>query len=121
MAAPEISARATVRRNEAVFCTVDGAKFDGNEYASVMLAKTDDRLNLPRLGLLVFWPATPSAEGATEVGLWSWFGWRVDDRFGRATCPHRINADVILMHQWYIYVEKNPKINAMPHSMHVGY
>jgi len=39
MAAPEMSARATVRRNEAVFCTVDGARFDGSEYASVMLAK----------------------------------------------------------------------------------
>ena len=29
-----------MRRNEAVFCTVDGARFDGNEYASAMLAKT---------------------------------------------------------------------------------
>ena len=43
MAAPEMNTRATVRRNEAVFCTVDGAKFDGNEYASAMLAKTKDR------------------------------------------------------------------------------
>lgn len=43
MAAPEIKARATVRRNEAVFWTVDGAKFDGSEYASVMLVKAKDR------------------------------------------------------------------------------
>jgi hypothetical protein len=39
IAAPEMSAKVTVRRNEAVFCTVDGAKSEGNEYASVMLAK----------------------------------------------------------------------------------
>jgi hypothetical protein len=31
IAAPEMNPRATVRRNEAVFCTVDGARFDGNE------------------------------------------------------------------------------------------
>jgi hypothetical protein len=37
IAAPEINARAMIRRNEAVFCTVDGAKFDGSEYASAML------------------------------------------------------------------------------------
>ena len=43
IAAPEMNTRATVRRNEAVFCTVDGARFDGNEYASVMLAKTKGR------------------------------------------------------------------------------
>ena len=43
IAAPEMNTRATVRRNEVVFCTVDGARFDGNEYASVMLAKTEDR------------------------------------------------------------------------------
>ena len=42
IAAPEMNTRARVRRNEAVFCTVDGARFDGNEYASVMLAKTND-------------------------------------------------------------------------------
>jgi len=43
IAAPEMKTRATVRRNEAVFCTVDGAKFDGNEYARAMLTKTKDR------------------------------------------------------------------------------
>ena len=43
IAAPEMKARAMIRKNEAVFRTVDGAKFDGNEYASVMLAKTGDR------------------------------------------------------------------------------
>jgi hypothetical protein len=39
IAAPEMNTRATVRRNEAVFCTVDGAKFDGSEYASAMLTR----------------------------------------------------------------------------------
>ena len=43
IAAPEMNTRATVRRNEAVFCTVDGARFDGNEYASAMFAKTKDQ------------------------------------------------------------------------------
>jgi hypothetical protein len=41
IAAPEMDARATIRRNETVFWTVDGARFDGNEYASVMLAKSE--------------------------------------------------------------------------------
>ena len=50
MAAPEIKTRATVRRNEAVFCTVDGDKFDGSEYASAMLTKVEDySLSLPFL------------------------------------------------------------------------
>jgi len=31
MAAPEMKTRATVRRNDAVFWTVDGAKLDGKE------------------------------------------------------------------------------------------
>lgn len=31
IAAPEMNTRATVRRNEAVFCTVDGARFESNE------------------------------------------------------------------------------------------
>ena len=39
IAAPEMNARATVRRNEAVFRTVDGAKSEGNGYASAMLAE----------------------------------------------------------------------------------
>lgn len=43
MAAPEMNARAMIRRNEAVFCTVDGAKLDGSEYASAMLTKTKGR------------------------------------------------------------------------------
>ena len=46
MAEPEMNTRATVRRNETVFCTVDGARFDGNEYASVMFAKTKGRNSL---------------------------------------------------------------------------
>ena len=43
IAAPEINVRARMRRNEAVFRTVDGAKSDGNEYASAMLVKTEGR------------------------------------------------------------------------------
>ena len=39
MAAPEMKTRARMRRNETVFCTVDGAKLDGNEYASVILTE----------------------------------------------------------------------------------
>ena len=81
MAAPEMNTRATVRRNEAVFRTVDGAKSEGSEYASAMSAKRGAEVsynqNLSLLGLLVFEPATLSAEGATEVGLRSWFGWRL--------------------------------------------
>ena len=38
-----MNTRATVRRNEAVFCTVDGAKFDGNEYAGATLVKMKGR------------------------------------------------------------------------------
>ena len=43
IAAPEIKVRARIRRNEAVFCTVDGAKSDGSGYASVMFTKTKGR------------------------------------------------------------------------------
>ena len=39
MAAPDMKTRARMRRNETVFCTVDGAKLDGNEYASVILTE----------------------------------------------------------------------------------
>jgi len=48
-------------RNEALFCTVDGAGFYGNEYASVMLAKMNSRNflqpELPLFSLSAFQPA----------------------------------------------------------------
>lgn len=77
IAAPEMKTRATVRRKEAVFCTVEGAKSDGSGYASVML--TNEGRGFPTTSvLLVFQPVTPSVEGATEGGLSgcavSWFG-----------------------------------------------
>lgn len=43
IAAPDINTKARIRKNEAVFCTVDGAKFDGSEYANAMLTKTEGR------------------------------------------------------------------------------
>ena len=90
IAAPEINTKARVRRNEAVFWTVDGAKSDGSEYASAMVAKTGDRGFLqpkPSSSRSVGIPATPPVEGATGLGLSvgsvSWFGCRpVDDRAG---------------------------------------
>lgn len=66
MAAPEMNTRATVRRNEAVFWTVDGTKLDGKEYASVILTKTDG-WNFLQPVSSVFQPTTQSAEGGTEV------------------------------------------------------
>ena len=76
IAAPEMNTRATVRRNEAVFRTVDGAKSEGSEYASAVSPRNGGRVsynqNLPLLGLLVFAQAALSAEGETEVGSRSW-------------------------------------------------
>ena len=77
IAAPEMNASARIRRNEAKFCTVDGAKSDGSEYASGM--STNERPGLSTtLTLSVFQPVTPFVEGVVEVGLsvcpLLWFG-----------------------------------------------
>ena len=62
IAAPEMNTRATMRRNEAVFCTVDGARFDGNEYASAMLTKTKGR------NFLQPEPSSPQLVGISASG-----------------------------------------------------
>lgn len=38
MAAPEMKSKATMRKREAVFATVDGARSEGSEYATAMAA-----------------------------------------------------------------------------------
>lgn len=73
IAAPEMKASAMIRKSEAVFRTVDGAKLEGSEYASAMLTERRTgvfyKLNLPLPSLSILQPATPSMERATEVGV----------------------------------------------------